>query len=494
MTAEVSTPVGRPAAGRLDRGAVRVAWVLVLGGLMVVLDVTVTNVAIGHLSAAMHAPLPLIQWVTTGYGLALVAVMPASGWATGRWGAKRVYLVALGLFTAGSVLTGLAWDVTSLIGFRVLQGLGGGLVMPVAMTLAVRAAPPAQRGRIMAITGIPVLIAPAAGPTFGGWILDALSWRWVFFLNLPIGLAAMVLVALVLRPEPPNRTRRLDLPGLLMLSPGLAALIFGLASAGERGRLTDPSVLVPALVGFVLVLGFVRRSLLTPHPLIDLRLLFHRSTGAGALVLGLFAGAYFGSMFLLPLYYQVVRGESAAMSGLLMLPQAVATGLTLQLAGRLIDRLPAARVVGTAIAVAVAGFAVVALNLDADTPYPVLLIALAVAGAGVGATMMPTITTAVRALDDAQTPSGTTLMQVTSQSAAAAGTAACSVLLGLGLTARLPGLTDDGVGALYRLPPDAVHDLAPRLAAAFRDTYWLPVGSMTAALLAAVFLLPRTRP
>lgn len=479
---------------RLDHRASLVSWVLVLGALTVVLDTTITNVAIGSLAQAMHAPLPVIQWVMTGYTLALATVMPVSAWAIGRLGGKRVYLLALSLFLAGSVAAGLAWNVTSLIGFRVLQGLGGGMVIPTVMTLAFRAAPPNQRGRIMAILSVPILIGPVAGPLLGGWLLDALSWHWIFFINVPIGILAIVLAARLLRSEPADPTHRLDLPGLLLLSPGLAALIYGLATAASAGTLISAQSLIPTLAGAALVAAFIVRATRVRQALLDLRLLRFRSMAVGAVVITLFAAAFFGSMFLVPMYYQVVRGENAFVSGLLMLPEAVATGVVAQIANRLIDRVSARRVIGTGIAMAIIGFSGFALSMIAASAYGIQLLALAVAGAGVGASLSPTITTATRWLSDEQMPSGTTLLNVTQQTATSFGTAATSVLLGIGLTSRFPRLLQSGVGDLYQLPARTVHAIAPRLAGAFGVALLLVIGLMVLALVATVTGLPRARP
>ncbi|MGH3630444.1 MAG: DHA2 family efflux MFS transporter permease subunit, partial [Sciscionella sp.] len=433
------------------------------------------------------------QWVITGYTLALATVMPITAWAISRLGGKRVYLLALALFVAGSVTTGLAWNVASLIGFRVLQGLGGGLIMPVAMTLALRAAPPAQRGRILGILGIPVLIGPALGPTLGGWILDTLSWRWIFFINLPIGILAITLAAATLRAEPSAPTHRLDPYGLVLLSPGLAALIYGLSTGAADGGLSTPRSLVPTLAGTALILAFTARTLTTMHPLLDLRLLRLRPMATGAGVLVLFAAAYFGSMFLVPLYYQIVRGQSAFASGVLMLPQALATGITMQFAARLIDRVAPRRVIGTGIALATLGFAVFAVCVSVGTGLWVLLVALAIAGVGIGATLMPTMTTAVRWLTGAQLPSASTLLNVTQQTAVSIGTAATSVLLGAALSHRLPNLAHHGVGDLYQLPNRLIPAITPQIGGAFSATLWLPTALMAASLVTALLWLPRVR-
>ena len=171
---------------KLDREVLRVAMVVVLGAIMSILDVTVVNVAINTLAKEFKTTLPTIQWVATGYTLALATVIPLTGWAADRFGTKRLYMISLGLFACGSVLSGLAWSAESLIFFRILQGFGGGMIMPAGMTILTRAAGTDRVGRVMAVIGIPMLLGPIFGPILGGWLVDDFSWRWIFFINLPI--------------------------------------------------------------------------------------------------------------------------------------------------------------------------------------------------------------------------------------------------------------------------------------------------------------------
>src|ERR1700754_2935829 len=175
----------------LDRALLAVAGVVVLGAIMSILDTTVVNVAINTLGRDFHTSLSTIQWIATGYTLALATVIPITGWAADRFGTKRLYMLSIGLFIAGSALSGAAWSAESLIFFRVLQGLGGGMLMPCGMTILTRAAGPQRVGRVMAIIGVPMMLGPILGPILGGWLVDAFSWRWIFFINLPIGAIAL---------------------------------------------------------------------------------------------------------------------------------------------------------------------------------------------------------------------------------------------------------------------------------------------------------------
>ncbi|MFD4439017.1 DHA2 family efflux MFS transporter permease subunit [Nocardia sp. NPDC058519] len=466
------------------RNPMRVALVLVVGMIMATLDQTIVNVAINKLSMEFHAGLSTIQWVATGYSLALGAVVPTSAWLVGRFGAKRLYLTAISAFVVGSVLAGLSWNIESLITFRLIQGASGGLLMPVAMTILLRAAGPDRLGQLMSTLGLAILVGPLLGPVIGGYLIDEVSWRWMFFINLPLGALVLVLAARVVPDDTPEPPRALDVRGLLLMSPGLALVIYGVTAAGESAGFATPAVLVPLLVGAGLIAAFVRRSLTTSVPLLDLRVLGNRTTGTSAVLLAVFAGGYFGSMLLLPLYFQIVRGESALVAGALGIPFALASGATMQVAGRLIDRIPPGRYLPASITVALTGFVLFVIQLDADAPYWALCLTMVLMGAGGGATMMPVMTTATRPLSREQQPAGSTVLNMISTTSMAIGTAVASVTLG----ALLP--VAGGLQALHAMTADQRAELAPALADAFQHTYLIaPV--MIALALVPALLLPR---
>ena len=238
-------------------------------------------------------------------------MIPVTGWAADRFGTKRLYLLSLGLFMGGSALSGLAWSAESLIAFRVLQGLGGGMLMPLGMTILTRAAGPQRVGRVMSIIGVPMLLGPILGPILGGWLVDDVSWRWIFFINIPIGIVALIMASRILERDTPQPQHGFDAVGLALLSPGLALLIYGLAESGSAGGFGATEVLVPALAGAALLVAFVVHALRVSEPLIDLSLFKNRTFAAASGMLVLFAIAVFGTMLLLPIYLQAVRGESA---------------------------------------------------------------------------------------------------------------------------------------------------------------------------------------
>src|SRR4051794_225635 len=253
MRGSISLAVGSVRVMGLDRALIRLASVVVLGTIMSILDTTIVNVAIETLGRDLGASLSSIQWVSTGYLLALATVIPLSGWSMERYGGRRMWMLSVFLFLVGSVLCGLAWSTGSLILFRVLQGFGGGMIMPIGQAILAQAAGPQRMGRIMSVIGVPTLLGPILGPVIGGLIVDNFSWRWIFFVNVPVGIVALGLAWRILpRFDAPATRPRLDLLGLLLLSPGLALLVYGLSEFGLAGTLRDAKVLIGLLGGVVL--------------------------------------------------------------------------------------------------------------------------------------------------------------------------------------------------------------------------------------------------
>src|ERR671936_2635344 len=224
--------------GGLEREIVTLAAVVVLGTIMTVLDLTIVNVAIPTLGREFATSISAIQWVMTGYMLAFASVIPLAGWASERFGAKRVWIASLLVFVSGSALCGLAWSIGSLIVFRVLQGLGAGMILPVGQTMLAQAAGPQRMGRVMSLIGVPMLLAPVFGPVLGGAIVDSASWRWIFYLNLPVGALALLAAQRLLPEARPQLGQRLDLRGFALLSPGIALFVYGISEAGNAGGFT----------------------------------------------------------------------------------------------------------------------------------------------------------------------------------------------------------------------------------------------------------------
>ena len=323
---------------RIDPHVWRIATVVVLGSIMSILDTTIVNVALDTLGRDLHSPLASIQWVLTGYMLALAAVIPVTGWAARRFGAGNVYLISLVLFTAGSALCGFATSTDQLIVFRILQGIGGGMLLPIGQMMLAGAAGPKRMGRVMSVVAIPAMLAPIFGPTIGGLIVDNLSWRWIFFVNIPIGIAAFIAAWRMLPRGTRSPAEKLDVPGFLLLASGVPLLTYGLAEIGATGQIATPRVLVPLILGIILIGVFALYALRVPRPLLDLHL-YRRATFASASVAMFCLGAaLFGGMVLLPLYWQQVRFESVLDTGLLTAPMGLGMAAIMPIAGRLTDR------------------------------------------------------------------------------------------------------------------------------------------------------------
>jgi EmrB/QacA subfamily drug resistance transporter len=445
VSTSIEDPAGelRPEArddDTLDKGVLIVAGVVVLGAIMSILDITVVSVALETFQREFDATAADVAWTMTGYTLALASVIPLTGWAADRFGTKRLYLLAVALFTAGSVLCATADGLGQLVLYRVLQGLGGGMLMPLGMTILTRAAGPHRVGRVMAVLGIPMLLGPIFGPILGGWLIDAASWHWIFLINLPVGIVALAYAWIVLPKDDVEPSETFDWLGMLLLSPGLALFLYGVssipASEQEHGTPWTTEVVLPAVIGLLLVAAFVpwalsRRNI---HPLVDLRLFAHRNMTIAVVAMALFAMAFFGASLLFPLYFIQVRGEDALGAGLLLAPQGVGAMLTMPVAGVLADRKGPGKVVLVGLSVVTLGMALFT-QVEADTPYWYLLGSLFVMGLGMGGTMMPIMSAALGTLTHESSARGSTLLNITQQVAASIGTALFSVIL----TAQLAG-------------------------------------------------------
>jgi EmrB/QacA subfamily drug resistance transporter len=473
----------------LDRETLVVAGVVLLGAVMSILDITVVNVAINRLAIDFDASLTTIQWVVTGYTLAIAAVIPMTGWAADRFGTKRLYMTSLVLFVGGSILCGLAWSAGSLIGFRVLQGLGGGMIMPAVMTIMTKKAGPQRMGRVMGVLGVPMLIAPIAGPILGGWLVDDVSWRWIFFINVPIGIVAFIAALIVLDSDEAQPTHRLDWLGMALLSPGLTLLIFGLAETSSHGA-GAPRAWVPIAAGALLIVGFLRHSWTSEAPLIDIRTFTHTRAGAAAGVFLLFAIAMFGSLLLVPLYFQNVRGQSALQAGLLMAPQGFGAMITMPIAGRLTDRYGPTRLPAAGLPLAALGMLPFAF-VTSTTSFVLLCGSSFVLGLGMGLSMMPTMTAAMQAVPAQAIARTSTAMNIIRQSGASIGTAILAVILTSQVSSRLGGATPSGGSgfeALQGLSPAQRAVAAVPLADAFAATFVWAVVLLALAWLPAVAL------
>ncbi|HXT90762.1 MAG TPA: MDR family MFS transporter [Trebonia sp.] len=433
-----------PAPGKadgIDPKVLRPALILIVGILGVIFDTTIVSVALRTLATQLHTQVSTIQWVTTGYLLALGMAVPLSTWGLRRFGGKRLWLAALTVFLVGSIGSSLAWNVGSLIAWRVVQGAGGGIMLTLLTTLIMQAAGGKALGRTITIVALPALLGPILGPLVGGAILTHLSWRFMFWVNVPFCVVGLVLAARFLpadHPSPGAAKPRLDLPGLALLTPGVALTILGLSNAGSDAGFAHPGVIFPLAVGLALTAAFtayaLRAGRRNGQPLVDVRLLARRPVASASAVLFFSGFSLYGAMLLLPLYYQEVRGASALTAGIMLIPQGVGALLSRSLAGRLTDTLGGRPV-------AVGGFAVVAA---ATVPFAfagpgsnewLLALWLVLRGFGLGAVTIPVMAVAFLGLDKAQIAHSSVLTRTLQQLGGSFGTAVLAVTLSAAITA-----------------------------------------------------------
>ncbi len=457
----------------LDPAFLKLAVILLTGAMMVMFDTTIVSVAIDTLSRDLNASVSTTQWVISAYVLALAMVVPVSGWAMDRFGAKQTWMGALALFIVGSMLSSLAWNIEVLIAFRVLQGIGGGLMLPVLQTLLVNSAGQRNLGRMMSLVSVPALLGPILGPVLGGLILSQLPWHWIFWVNIPFGAAGLLLAWRGLAPTTPRKGAYLDVVGLAFLSPGLAALIYGLTQAGNQGGFDHVAVLLPLAIGALLLGGFVFHALRTKRPpLLDLRLFAVRSFTASNVLLFLSGLSVYGAMLLLPLYEQQVRGHSALAAGLLLAPQGLGMLLTRGYAGRLTDRIGARPIVLVGLLLTMAG-TLAYTQAGVNTNELLLGASLVVRGAGLGAVTIPVFAGAFLGLEPNQVPHASIATRITSQLGGAFGAAVLALILQTQLVAQATG------GLVGR-------------ATAFDNAFWWSIGLTALAIIPALFL-PGTR-
>jgi EmrB/QacA subfamily drug resistance transporter len=464
------------ASERIEPYVWKIAGVVILGMIMSILDTTIVNVALRTLGHDLHSSIAQIQWVVTGYLLSLAAVIPITGWAARRFGAKRVYMTSLVLFTIGSALCAVATSTTELVLFRVLQGAGGGMIMPIAQLIMAQVAGPKRMGRVMGIVAMPAMLGPILGPVVGGTILQSLPWSWIFLVNVPIGFVAFIAGWRIIPHTESGEAGRLDVVGLALLSTASTAVVYGLSQLGSHSSLTAPSVVWPTVAGLVLTGVFCWHALRVERPLLDVRLYANRVFAAASFTTFGLGAALFGAMILVPYYYQEVRHESLIATGLLVGPQGLGMLFAMPVAGRLTDRFGGGRVALFGVSVLCVSTIPLAF-VGAGTSILGISAVLLVRGVGIGFSFMPAMTAAFASLRPEQLSDATPQLNVLQRIGGAIGTAVLAVVL-----QRASGVS----------PSPA------KLAGAFDTAYWWSLGIAVWALIPCVVLLraenPRARP
>jgi EmrB/QacA subfamily drug resistance transporter len=467
----------QPVRERLDPAVVKLIVVLLTGAIPSLLDTSIVNVAVDTIGHDLHTSVSTIQWVITGYLLSFAMVIPLSGWALARFGGRAVWTFSLALFLAGSIACGAAWNIGSLIAFRVVQGIGGGMMTPLITTLLVQAVGSGQMGRLMAAISLPIVVVPIFGPVVAGLIISNISWRWIFYVNVPMCLAGLVLAW---RNLPASRPRggasRIDLVGLALLPPALVGLLYGLAEVSTYGGFAHRGVIIPLSAGTVLLAAYCVHALRTSAtPMVDLKLFRSRRFTGASTLLFLAGLSIYGAMLLLPLYFQQVRHETALTAGLLMVPQGLGSIAPRTLAGKLTDKIGPRLVVLAGVALAAIGtipFALAGLH----TSYWLLGAALVVRGAGLGTATIAVMAGAFQGLSREQVPhasSATRILQFVGGSFGAA------VLVAVILDRQTAAHAAAG---------------AAGLATAYGNTFWWCTGFTALALIPALLLSGRPKP
>ncbi|MGH3918301.1 MAG: MDR family MFS transporter, partial [Pseudonocardiaceae bacterium] len=381
---------GVPASGVQQRSAP--GWglplaVLITGMFMSILDISIVNVAIPTIQNEFGATTDEVQWVVTAYTLALGVVVPATAWLGDRFGLSRVYNLALLAFAAGSALCGLAWDLNSLVIFRIVQAIPGGILPVITLAILYRIVPRDRLGAAMGLYGLGVVFAPAIGPTLGGYLVEYVDWRLIFFINVPIGILGAVAAALVLPAFPGRAGKRFDVLGFVTVAGGLFALLLALSEGQDWGW---GSYRIMGLITFsVLSLAlFVVIELEVADPLLDIRVFRYWAFSLSLLLISLLSVVLFGVLFYIPLFLQQVQGLGAFDTGLILLPQALVMGVLMPIAGRVYDRIGARWPAAIGLAIVAAGtYLLHTITIDTSREQVIWLLMLQ--GVGLGIAMMP---------------------------------------------------------------------------------------------------------
>lgn len=402
-------------------------FVILIGAFMSVLDSSIVNVAISAMMNDFQTTTSKIQWVVTIYMLALGVIVPTSGWLGDFFGFKRLYIYSLGVFTIGSLFCSLAWSETVLIVARVVQAIGGGMIMPTTMSMIYGLVPRDKIGVAMGSFGIAMVVAPALGPSLGGYLVQYFSWRWIFTINLPVGIIGAFLAATVLPEFPHKKASKFDTLGCFASAAALFCLLLALSQGQDWGWKSLPIVMLFYLsLSFMLI--FIIHELSIPDPLLDLRVFKYSAFTLGNLVLVIITIGMYGGLFYVPLFLQSIRGLGALKVGLLMLPPALISGFSLPISGKLYDRYGPIPPTAFGIVLLFLGtYLLTGINLN--TSLTSIMIWTAIRSLGIGLTMMPVQTSVLSVLPSEQVGRGSAITNIISRVAGAFGLAFLTIML-----------------------------------------------------------------
>ncbi len=413
-----------------------VAAAFVFGIFMDLMDITIVNVALPTLGDTFHASSDSLEWVVTGYLLSLAIWIPASGWIGDRFGTKKTFMFALAMFVMGSTLCGLSWNIESLIAFRVLQGVGGGMLTPVGTTMLFRAFPPHERAQASIVLTVPTVIAPAAGPVLGGAFVDYVSWHWIFFVNVPIGVAGFLFTMLFIKEEKQPHAESFDYWGFILSGGGLALVLFALSRGPEAGW-GSLQVLASGIIGVVMFAGLTYVELNKDKPMLDLRLLVDRMFRSANIVLFAMMGGLMGVLFLLPLFLQNLRGYSALDTGLVLMPQAVAVALFAPISGNLYPKIGPRRMLVFAMILFTISSAAF-LFVDLKTSIVLIGAILVLRGLAMAFTFIPLQAATFATIRHEDTGQASSIFNTNRQVASSFGVAILATVLTSQINSRVP--------------------------------------------------------
>jgi len=428
---DAALPGGDDQADRLAPGVWKVVCVAAIGSFMALLDVTVVNVSLASLATDLNVSLLTIQWVTSGYLLALALMLPLSGWLVDHIGARALYLWCFAAFTLSSTLCGLAWSANSLIAFRILQGMSGGLLAPMAQMIVVRAAGK-HMAQVVGIAALPILLAPLLGPVIAGAILQFSSWRWLFLVNLPVGMLALA-AAFLPNDREETKPRGLDLTGLALISPGLVLFLYG-------SDHLDQSIGLAALAASIIMFGLFLRTARVKGDaaLIDLRLLQGKGFSASIVAMFMVNGVSFAGQMLIPIYLIRACGLSPSQTGWLLAPLGLGMMCTYPFMGHLTRRFGIRKLAACGALLAFAGTLPLVFLAEHGLVVTVLVAALFIRGVGVSAIGVPSITSGYASVARQDLPMATTAMNIVQRLGGPTLTTLCATFLGW----RLPATAD----------------------------------------------------
>lgn len=445
-----------------------------IGSFMSILDSTIVNIALSRILHEFHANLQRGQLVITVYLVALAIVIPLTGFLGERVGMKRLYLITVMLFTVGSALCGFAWNLQSLIAFRILQGLGGGMLQPLGMAIVFSMITPIERGRFMGVLGLPVLLAPILGPTVGGYLVQYSSWRAIFMINVPIGLLNLGLGYLLLQETPRRLAARLDVRGVTLAAIAFPCILVGM-SEGDSAGWTSPGVLALLGIGVVALVLFVRTELRQSDPLLQVRLFAHPMFRLALTMQFVLQFSLFGLQFLLPLFFQQAHGWSPVRTGLVMFPSGILSFITLNVSGRLYNWL-GPRVLSVSGLLVLGVTTLLLSRATLDTSIGMLTVLASGRGLALGLCMMPTQTVAYNTVPAGQIPRATGMVNVSMRIFGSASTAVLTSILISSLALR---------GAPAGASVTAGTVPLPLLVRAFDDAFFVMTGLCMVGILLA---------